>query len=334
MQLYEGDRGAFDRMLDVMEPMEITTTDRNRPKHSNVTPPPAPKQAAVSKAPPPERPSAATKTLEPKDLGTPSRAKNSPSSAASKGPQLDLAAPAPPSKEAVEKTPLPVPRDESAVPQKKEKASVSPLGAQPAPPKSAKKKKEKPPSLPTPQPKQKVISKQDVASEVAKSPNSAALAAAEGDNRKKPKRQLINRAGSSPEHSTSDTSPWASADGLTEGTGESNSGDDVGLDDLFPPTPRPTGPRDPDGNRALIGKRKGPLSDCYVDERLRDETAAGTIKLLIEVPKTLPNKVSVMRSEFSKGMGACVRRALSDIPFPGDPGGKTYRFAIPFTFRR
>ena len=141
-------------------------------------------------------------------------------------------------------------------------------------------------------------------------------------------------ATSNPSTATTEASAWASADGLTSGTGESDDDGDVGLDDLFPPAPRPKGPRDPDGNRALIGKRKGPLSDCYVNERLRDENASGTIKLLIEVPDTLPNKVSVMRSEFSKAMGNCVRRALSDVPFPGDPSGKAYRFAIPFTFRR
>ncbi|MBM65707.1 MAG: hypothetical protein CMH55_05675 [Myxococcales bacterium] len=333
IQLYEGDRAAFDRMLDVMEPMEITTEDRHLPRPAPLIShtkapvgPPVTSRPAV--APGPAAPPAGAPVPRPRPRQTPATAPGA-------GPSLDLTAPAaapaparrprPETRSPTVPTPTKKREEKKAAPgptpiPKTPKTKTPPLPKAPAPP--------APP--PTPAPKIPGAPKPPAAPDVPR----PKIPAAEAPKREKPKRQLISRSPTKPKTEAGEASAWASADGLTSGTPEADSGEDVGLDDLFPPAPRPKGPRDPDGNRALIGKRKGPLSDCYVNERLRDEGAAGTIKLLIEVPETLPNKVSVMRSEFSKAMGACVSRALSDVPFPGDPAGKSYRFAIPFTFRR
>lgn len=331
IQLYEGDRAAFDRMLEVMEPMEITTEDRHLPRPAPlISNTKAPVQPAVSTrpSPAPVRPPAGTPVPRP-------RPSQSPATAPGAGPSLDLTAPSPAAASARPQKPAPT-APEPPTPFNKRDPDKDVIGPRsiPKPPKTktppVPKAPARPAPPPTPDPQVPAAPKPPAKPDVPR----PKIPAAEAPKREKPKRQLINRSATERKEASGEASAWASADGLTSGTPEADSGEDVGLDDLFPPAPRPKGPRDPDGNRALIGKRKGPLSDCYVNERLRDEGAAGTIKLLIEVPETLPNNVSVMRSEFSKAMGACVSRALSDVPFPGDPGGKSYRFAIPFTFRR
>ena len=370
MQLYEGDRDGFARLVEVMEPVDIRPNDRRAavlpPVMGQPLAPPTNSPRMPSALPEPNIPAPGSPPPPPKALPLPS---DTPEPGSFSNPPISTPAPPAPPSEAPVSPPKAAPQTPAATlpprsepmpaaarlakkPIVKQPAKLSledpqaanpePLNAnkaktslqreptfQPPPTKPRTKlpavpappmpRADVPAAVPTPPPPAPTLDSVNALPQaVAPKPqrqNTIASPDSRSPSARDQGRPLIQRT-----QSVSQASAFAAAGNPLLGT---QIGGAI----------RPVGARTPQITRQVVASAKGALAECYVNEQLFQDDAKGTVIVVIEVPKELPNRPRIETSDFSETMSACLLDAVRNLAFPGDPEGAAYRLRIPFRFR-
>ena len=368
--LYEGDRDPFARMIDVIEPIDISPTDRTGivPRYSAAVPPPpasiakptapptmpsrrlpkSPQKIQKIPSPPPATPVVpqASKTPSPPTTTAP---KSPPQSVKTPQVRPQLPPPSPPSAARLAVAPKPSQSAtldfedaERAQPQKTETRLI-------ADPKRGDKRKlavSAPPSAPKEKLPNVATAPSQPVEPLAKvppppTPTPSSVSGAPG---------ALNSIASAAEPALTldDGQPSARDRGRPlikrsnkvsqsakpqAGFASLDGASSTEFGTQIGGMARPVGIRTPKTTRKVVSSAKGMLAECYVNEQLFQDDAKGTAVVVIEIPKEFPNRPRIETSDFSDTMNACLLDAVRHLPFPGDPEGAAYRLRIPFRFR-
>jgi hypothetical protein len=328
-QLYDGDRDPFARLIEVMEPMDISPADKQvplplaRPKALSAAPlalPAAPSRVAPTPSASPSL------SLEP---AVPEKRVDKAYPYASKTP-VPKAAPAPLAEPQAEPAPFAEPLAEPT-PFAEPLAAPAPLAepqAEPAPfaePLAEPAPFAEPLAEPAPfaEPLAEPAPFTEPLAEPAPSAKAEPIDEPKGPTARERGRNIVARSNRSAEARPDPPSAFSSLDGQSGSALSANIG---GAD-------RPVAPRSSESTRAVISSAKGDLAECYINERLFQDAAQGSVIVVIEVPVELPNRPRIETSDFSETMNACLLDAVRRLPFPGDPSGALYSLRVPFRFR-